>query len=1103
MIAARCCGMILIGALGSILAAEAAEDRITGPVSDTAAAVLAHSVRPEARFAADRGAIDADSQITGVTLVFATSDVQQQNLDRLLEAQRDPASPDYRNWLSPEQYGERFGLSPHDIGLVTSWLERQGLTVERVARSRTWIMFGGTAARLERAFHTELHNLELAGQPHFANIAPIFLPAALSGVVGDVRGLNDFRPTPLHVRTIAHPQMDGSGGAHSLAPGDFATIYDVQPLYNAGYDGTGQTLAIAGQTDIGLTDLRAFRAQFGLPAKDPVLTLVGSDPGSNTDDQTEATLDLEWSGAVARNATVIYVYSRNVFTSLQYAIDENLAPVVSMSYGGCELESSTSYRSLAQQGNSQGITWLNASGDSGAAGCDEAGEPAAKNGLAAGFPADIPEVTAVGGTEFNEGSGFYWQAQNNANQASAVSYIPEKAWDDSALGQGIAAGGGAPSQIFSKPWWQNGVGVPNDQARDVPDVALSASGAHDPYVIWFKGQLDAIGGTSAASPSFAGIVSILNQYLLAKSAIAKPGLGNINPVLYNLAQNSAGIFHDIVAGNNDVPCSAGSKGCVNGSLGYSATAGYDIATGLGSVDAYNLVTHWAGAPALAGTSLTLTAAPASIQSGGTVQLTATLTVLSGSSAPAGSVMFAAGSTQLGSAALSGSGASETATLSVKGTALAAGANSIVASYPGSASFSASTASVTVTVAGASAVTPVATSIVVSANPASIAQNASTLLTAVVKAASGAALPTGTVGFSSGKLSLGTAALAGGTATLTLSAANLAVGVNTITASYVPIGNFGASTGAATVSVTASAIATTTTLTATPLTITVTGTTQITVAVKASAGTALPSGSVTFFLGNTNLGVVPLTNGAVTVLAPGTILRSGANSIVASYSGNSNFAASTSAPVTITVQTPVATTTTVAASPVSISQSASTLLTATVKATQGTAGPSGAVLFEVGNVILGTVPLTASGTASTAALTLKGAGLAVGQNLVTAVYGASGNFSSSTGTVIVNVIAPAIATTLTATAAPGAQSSTTVFTATVKAAGGGAPPTGIVSFALGTKLLGTATLTANGSAAAGSLILNNSIFAPGINTVTVTYSGASGFSSSAATVIISR
>ncbi len=661
--------LVCLAVAGCAGESAAAQDRIQGPVADGKTVVLPNSVPPSATRATDLGRMEQDARITGITLMLAPSDAQGLELVRFLEAQRNPASPDYRNWLTPEQYGDRFGLSENDFGAVRSWLEAGGFAIEGKARARNWILFSGMVADIERAFHVGLHRLDLDGEPHFANTEEIQLPAALTGIVAGVRGFDDFRPKPLHTGISTKPDMDAAGGVHYLAPADFATIYDIQNLYNAGYDGTGQTLAIAGQSDVNLNDLRAFRAQFSLPAKDPQLVLTGSDPGSTAGDQTEATLDLEWSGAVAKNATIIYVYSKNVFQSLQYAIDQNLAPVISVSYGGCELQVSGTYRTLAQQANAQGITWITAAGDSGPAGCDASGEAQATNGVSAAFPADIPEVTAVGGTEFNEGTGFYWQAQNKAGSESAVSWIPEKAWNDTALGDGLAAGGGAPSLIYAKPWWQAGAGVPNDQARDVPDVSLAASGAHDAYVLYVRSQLVGVGGTSAASPSFAGIVAILNQYLVAKGSIPKPGLGNINPALYNLAQNATDLFHDVVSGNNVVPCVAGSKGCINGSEGYSAGVGYDLASGLGSVDAYNLVTRWTSVPAVAGTTIALTATPASIAPTASIQLTATVTSLSGSNAPAGTVSFTVGSTVLGSANLIGTGATETASVTVKGSSL--------------------------------------------------------------------------------------------------------------------------------------------------------------------------------------------------------------------------------------------------------------------------------------------------------------------------------------------------------------------------------------------------------------------------------------------------
>ena len=643
---------LLCGLLSLITPGFAAqESRIRGVVKNVGAegagaVVLRGNVTRSALPEHDQGALDLSAPIHGMRLILGQTTEQAAALEQLLEDQRNPSSPDYQRWLTPEEYGERFGVSDNDLAQLATWLQSQGFTVEQVARAHNWIAFSGTAGQVRDAFRTELHHFEADGKRHFANATEPLIPASLAGVVDSIRGLDDFRPEPQPQTFKAIPDFNASNGFHYIGPADLATIYDIQALYSAGFDGTGQKLVIAGQTDINLSDIRAFRAQFALPAKDPQLVLVGSDPGKSQSDQIEANLDLEWAGAVARNATIIYVYSQNVFESLEYAIDQNLAPVISVSYGGCETAATSSFRTLAQQANAEGITWLNASGDSGAAGCDNDGERAASQGPAVTFPADIPEVTAVGGSELNEGSVNYWSPQNGSGLKSALSYIPEEAWNDTAQGYGLASGGGGASTLYTKPWWQTGPGVPNDQARDVPDVSLTASGDHDGYVI-YSGGLISVGGTSASSPSFAGIVAILNQYLMAKGALAKPGLGNINPSLYSLAANTTALFHDITKGNNVVPCALGSKGCGSGSFGYAAGPGYDLATGLGSVDAYNLVTGWTSLAPSVGTKATLTASPTAIASAGSTTLTASITAVSGSNPPTGSVAFSLGGNPVG------------------------------------------------------------------------------------------------------------------------------------------------------------------------------------------------------------------------------------------------------------------------------------------------------------------------------------------------------------------------------------------------------------------------------------------------------------------------
>jgi uncharacterized protein (TIGR03437 family) len=242
-------------------------------------------------------------------------------------------------------------------------------------------------------------------------------------------------------------------------------------------------------------------------------------------------------------------------------------------------------------------------------------------------PGSVPEVTDVGGTQFVEGSGNYWSSTNTSSGASALSYIPEAVWNTSVEDGTPAASGGGASTVFSKPSWQVGTGVPNDNARDVPDVAIAASADHDGYFVFTGGQEQVYGGTSVGAPVFSGLTALLNQYLVSKGAQSTPGVGNINPKLYSLAKSNPSVYHDITTGNNTVmiPCGRHSVGCSNPTVGYNAGIGYDQTTGWGSVNALNLFEAWTSsasvsspAPAIAavsnGASFKATYAPGMILS---------------------------------------------------------------------------------------------------------------------------------------------------------------------------------------------------------------------------------------------------------------------------------------------------------------------------------------------------------------------------------------------------------------------------------------------------------------------------------------------------------
>jgi Pro-kumamolisin, activation domain/Bacterial Ig-like domain (group 3) len=694
------CGWLLL----AIFPLLAQPDRIADSVDVAKTKLLAGNRSPKALLPDDQGPVDSSQRIGGITIVFKPSAGQTADLGQLLQQQRDPASPNYRKWLTPDQYGDRFGLSRNDLAKVTSWLEAEGFRVDYVARGRTWVMFSGTAGQVLGAFHTAVHRYSVQGELHFANAADPAIPAALSPVVLLIRGLDDFRTEPRRPNALPVANFTASNGGHALVPGDIATIYDIGPLYQAGITGTGQKVAVVGQTDIYLSDIEHFRSQFGLPANNPELVLVAGspDPGVSSGDLVEASLDLEYSGGIAPNATILFVYSIDVWTSIIYAVDQALAPVISTSYGYCEPQISSApastaayLQSIAEQANSMGITWVASSGDTGAADCDLTSEQAARQGLAVDLPASVPEVTGVGGTEFMEGSGRYWASTNNSNGSSALSYIPEMAWNDTAALGALAATGGGASIFFVKPSWQSGTGVPNDGARDVPDLSFSSAVAHDPYQIYVDGEVVYVGGTSAPTPMFAGVLALLNQYQVSSGSQSQPGLGNINPTLYRLAQ-TAGIFHDVTVGNNILPCASGSPNCTNGELGYSAGVGYDRTTGLGSVDVYNLVTLWKSSQPVA-TTTTVTPSVASINTDGSTLLTATVQAVAGIAVPNGSVSFTYGQTLLGTVALSVSGGVATAALTVKGSQLAAGVDSITASYSGSAAFIGSSGSSSVSV----------------------------------------------------------------------------------------------------------------------------------------------------------------------------------------------------------------------------------------------------------------------------------------------------------------------------------------------------------------------------------------------------------------------
>ena len=258
---------------------DAQPDRIIRPVDRSRVVVLSGGVNPNARPADDQGVIDPSTEIAYATLYLKPSDAQQAELEKLLAGQQDPGSPDFRRWLAPEEYADRFGLSRGDIAKLTAWLGSEGLRVNDVARGRRWITFSGSAGSVGGAFHTELHRYVTGSETHFANVTAPSIPDAFADVVAAVGGLDDYDLLPAYGKNprVAAPDNSTASGAHFLSPSDISTIYDLGPL---GLDGTGQKFAVIGNADLNLTDIHNFRNRFNLPANDPQQLLVGPDPMS-------------------------------------------------------------------------------------------------------------------------------------------------------------------------------------------------------------------------------------------------------------------------------------------------------------------------------------------------------------------------------------------------------------------------------------------------------------------------------------------------------------------------------------------------------------------------------------------------------------------------------------------------------------------------------------------------------------------------------------------------------------------------------------------------------------------------------------------------------
>lgn len=1059
---------------------------VTRAIDETKRVTLPGTAHPFAHTRFDQGAVPDSFAADRMFLMLNRPPEREAALHQFLSEVHNPGSALFHKWLTPVRFGELFGPTDSDIEAVKNWISSHGFRVTAVTQSKGLIEFSGTAANVRETFHSEIHQFNINGEIHYANATDLTIPEALAPIVRGVSPINNFRARPLiqamgpasysrssGKATPLFTNPAGYSGFYAIGPEDFATQYDLAPLYTAGVNGSGQTIGIIGESNIDLSVVNAYRQLFGLASNPTQVVIDGGDPGIGPlpDSDIEAYLDVELSGAVAPNATVnLYISNGSQVTdpidlAAIRAIEDNQASVISVSLSSCEAALQAAgnqmWTGLWEQAAAQGQTVFVATGDTGSAGCDFVGEQAATQGLGVNGIASTPWDVAVGGTDFyyaNYGSGPssvapFWNQSNDASNGSLKAPLPEQAWDAqfglnvlTYAGTIVGGGGGASNCVasgtdgpgnvvcqagYAKPIWQTATGVPNDGVRDVPDVSLiAAAGTNLSGYAICTGAEDCVatagspapillvGGTSASSPAMAGIMALVNQKYGRQ--------GQANYTLYALARQQPAVFHDVTLGTNNVPCVQGTPNCSLDANGdglyslqeYAAGPGYDLASGLGSVDANALVTNW-NKTSFAPTTTSLSLSPTSIVHGTPVTFTANVTAASGSGTPSGDVAISTTSglpLQRNEAIpLSNGTASEAAGFFPGGT------YQVSAEYSGDGVF------------GPSVSTPV--SLTVTPETSSISFVAYGAPGVVINTGAQAGYGeqwtfTGEPYGTNGEQLYG---LATGTVTFTDGATVQEVLINSQgVAGYFP-NSLSVGTHAITLSYSGDSSYRPTTVG--PFTFTITkGTPDIrtpliepsvplggSLLVSAALGTGIgtpPSGNVSFTLGATSV-TAPLVStnyagGYPWAIATATFTNlqtAGSLTLSVSYGGDSNWAAATSTypnPIVVAATTGLPSTTMLAVAPSNISRLQSTNFTATVAGNTRTGpAPSGTVVFYVnGQGFPGNLVQTGVGTsAASPSGPVPALSMSNGSNQVVAVYTGDSSYkpsASAPATVNVNL-----------------------------------------------------------------------------------------------------
>lgn len=1064
--------------------------RVTEPINDAVRVTLKGNVHPLAQARFDLGTVPDSFPASRMVLLLRRSPERDAALQQFLQDAHRPGSSIFHKWIKPDRFGELYGLTDSEITAVQGWLQEHGFVVSRINRAKTALEFSGTAGAVRSAFHTQIRAYLVNGQEHYANDVDPQIPAALAPVIAGITPINDFRPKS-YMKDFGKAVYDRSTKKFvpdwtfpagqdllDLSPGDFALQYDLGPLYASGITGTGITIGLIGASNVDPTAVANYRSFFGLPASPLNIVIDGTDPGEN-DALGESYLDVELSGAVAPGATIdLYTAAdtsvqSGLYSAAQRAVDDDVASILSMSYGSCEQDLGSAgnqfWYSLWEQAAAQGQTPFVSAGDGGPAGCDDFNnEQPAQYGIAVNGFSSTPWNVSVGGTDFYYSS---YNGNSSSQQAQLQTYwdtvptifpttsllqpVPEQSWNRSfglnlfdggvynSNNPAIVAGSGGPSSCASgteaadgsyssctagypKPSWQTGQGVPNDGVRDLPDVSLfAAAGENDTLYPFCPGEgfcvvtdgdltIGIVGGTSASSPAMAGILALIEQKYGPQ--------GQADYILYPLAAQHPSAFHDITTGSNIVPCQQGTPNCIQSTasdntkgyytFGYYAGPGYDLATGWGSVDANQLFNNW-NALSFKSTSTNLSLSQTTFTHG--TPITVSVGVTGSGGTPSGGVDLLSSSTSQQIVGLKlltlQSGAASASVNSLPG-----GQYSVSARYGGDNVFASSTSSrISVNVA------PEASSLSLFGSYYSFDSGTTGVLT------NGSSYPVGT----------------------SLAIEAQAVGVRA------PAGSTdGVATG------------------------------TVTFTDAASAGTV-------------NSGSINMGSGSTAEWVPAT-LTVGSHSISASYSGDPSFNASSSTtPLNFTIIKAVPGTA-LSANPTAAARGQNIMLQLIV-GTSVAPTPTGTATFYSGNAVLGTVPVAQSSVTFPyldSAATLNLTNLPVGTNSITAKYSGDANYDAVTSSPVQVTVTQQPAGILTASANGSSLLPTQdlIVTANVAGVSGQPTPTGSIFFyAYGP----------GGSYSAGCTLANGSCnfdfgddyWSPGAVSVDVSYSGDSTYAGS--------